>query len=272
MEFSWPLAITVFLLGTAVGSFLNVLVYRMLRNEDWIRGRSYCETCHKQISWYENIPILSYLWLKGRCSRCQTLINPIHPTLELLTGALFLWWYVEGWQVFMAKAWLLPILQPLFWLVIGLVSITIIIADFREMIIPRCSVSLLIILTLLYRLVLILTGEMQAVDLWWSLLWSLILVLVFFFLWWVTKGKSFGFGDVQLALPLGLLLGSWQRIVIGIWLAFLIGAVVGLSLVFSKKKGFRQSIPFGPFLILGTALSLRWGWQLWEAYLKLIGS
>ncbi|MFH2118132.1 MAG: prepilin peptidase [Candidatus Paceibacterota bacterium] len=270
MIFSWPIAIVVFLLGSSVGSFLNVLVYRTMRGEDWVKGRSHCESCHRPITWYENIPIVSYLWLRGRCSHCRKSIDPIHPTLELLTGTLFLWWYVDGWSLFTAEAWLLPILQPLFWLLVGIIAITIIIADFKEKIIPRQSVAVLTILTLCYRFVLIMTGEMQLVDLGWSLLWSLILVLAFFFLWWSTRGKSFGFGDVQLALPLGLLLGSWQRIIIGIWLAFLIGAVVGLTLVFFKKKKFRQAIPFGPFLLLGTALSLRWGYQIWESYLKLI--
>jgi leader peptidase (prepilin peptidase)/N-methyltransferase len=111
---------------------------------------------------------------------------------------------------------------------------------------------------------------MQVADFWWALVWSLALALAFFGLWWTTQGKGFGFGDVQLAFPLGLLLASWQRIVVGIWLAFFIGALVGVGLIILKKKRFGQAIPFGPFLLLGTAISLRWGYQWWEAYVKLI--
>jgi len=270
MSFSWSVAATVFLLGSAVGSFLNVLVYRTFRGEGWVKGRSRCEACRRSIAWYENVPIFSYLCLKGRCSHCRALISPIHPTIELLTGTLFLWWYVEGLPHFSTSAWLMPIIQPLFWLVVGVISVVIIIAELQKSIIPRWSVLLLTGLTLLYRLILVLTGEMQVVDLWWSLIWSLILVLFFFFLWWITRGKGFGAGDVQLAFPLGLLLGNWQRIVVGIWLAFFIGALIGVGLILIKKKRFGQTIPFGPFLLLGTALGLRWGYQLWASYVKLI--
>jgi prepilin signal peptidase PulO-like enzyme (type II secretory pathway) len=190
--------------------------------------------------------------------------------MELLTGSLFLWWYVEGWPLFLADAWLMSVIQPLFWLLVGVIGVAIIISDLQELIIPRWSVLLLTLLALAYRLVSVLVGEMQATDLWWSLVWSALLVLFFFLLWSVTRGRGFGFGDVQLAFPLGLLLGSWQRIVVGIWLAFLIGALVGLGLILVKRKRFGQVVPFAPFLLLGTALSLRWGYQLWTAYVKLI--
>lgn len=96
-------------------------------------------------------------------------------------------------------------------------------------------------------------------------------VLVSFFasLWWFTKGKGFGFGDVKLAAPLALLLG-WPKILVGIFMAFIIGASVGVVLIVMGKKKMGQQIPFGPFLVIGTTLSLLWGEMIWQWYLNLI--
>ena len=92
----------------------------------------------------------------------------------------------------------------------------------------------------------------------------------FFSLWFFTKGKGFGFGDVKLALPLGLILGSWQRIAVATFLSFVIGAIVGVFLISLKKKKFGQTLPFGPFLLLATGLSLVWGYAVWDEYVKLV--
>lgn len=271
MPFFWLIGLLVFALGAAVGSFLNVLVYRTKHGTDWVKGRSVCEHCGRRIPWYENIPVVSYLFLRGECSACGKKIDIIHPFVEVLTGTLFLWWYVAGFLFFRLTSTPMQVIQPLFWLLVGLLFVVIFVSDLKYMIIPRWTIAVLTGATLLYRLALLATGEMQAVDFFWSIVWALLLVGFFFFLWKITRGRGFGFGDVQLALPLGLILGSWQRVVVGIFLAFLIGATVGVGLVILKKKKFKQTIAFGPFLLAGTLLGLAWGFPLWSWYVRILG-
>lgn len=270
MSFFWLIGSLVFVLGTAVGSFLNVLVYRMQRGTDWVAGRSRCERCRKKIPWYENIPLLSYVVLRGKCSKCGKPIDTIHPLMELLTGVLFLWWYAAGYLFFRLTTAPLHYVQPLFWLCVGVILVAVVISDIRYMRIPRWAVIALTGLTLLYRGGLLAMGAMQWQDFVWSLVWSVLLTAGFFALWWGTRGRGFGFGDVQLAFPLGLILGGWQRIVISVFVAFISGALVGVALVAGKKKRLKQAVPFGPFLIFGTTIGLVWGFALWEWYVKIL--
>jgi prepilin signal peptidase PulO-like enzyme (type II secretory pathway) len=270
MSVFWLIGGLVFAMGAAVGSFLNVLIYRTTRGQDWVKDRSRCEHCRKPISWYENIPLISYLFLRGRCSHCGKKIDTIHPLIEMLVGSLFLWWYVAGFLFFRLTSAPMQFIQPVFWLFVGTVSAAIIISDLKHFLIPRWTVLALTGSTLLYRAALILAGEMRPADFFQSVLWALLLTGFFWFLWKVTREKGFGFGDVQLAFPLGLILGHWERILVGIFSAFLIGAAVGMLLVISGKKRFRQAVPFGPFLLLGTLIGLVWGFELWAGYVRML--
>lgn len=271
MNLFWlALGFLIFFLGSAIGSFLNVLIYRSIREQDWVKARSVCEHCHHKIRWYENIPVFSYLFLGGRCSACKKRIDLIHPLIELLTGSLFLWWYAMGFLFFKLTAAPLLYIQPLFWLLVSTIFIAILISDLKYQIIPNWSVLLLLFAVVLYRSILLVTGEMQWLDFIRTIIGTICLTGFFFSLWLVTKGKGFGFGDVKLAIPLGLLLGSWQRIVVATFFSFVIGAIVGIVLVSLKKKKFGQTLPFGPFLLLATGLSLVWGYEIWDEYVKLI--
>lgn len=271
MSFFWLMAVVVFLGGAAVGSFLNVLIYRTLHGKNWVKGRSQCEHCGRRIPWHENIPLLSYFLLRGKCSECRKAIDPIHPVVELLTGIVFVWWYVAGSLFFRLTTAPLQFIQPAFWLLIGVVFIAIWVSDIKHLIIPRWAVVVLTGATLFYRLLLVRSGVMPIADLWSSLGWAVGLTACFFGLWWFTRGKGLGFGDVQLVFPLGLILSTGPRVVVGIFAAFVIGAVVGLTLVGLGRKKFRQAVPFGPFLLLGTVIGLLWGYELWGAYVKMIG-
>ncbi len=268
--FVFLVGLLVFFLGASIGSFLNVLIYRSIRGQDWVKARSVCEHCKHKISWYENIPIFSYLFLGGKCSACKKKIDLVHPLIELLTGSLFLWWYAAGFLFFKLTTAPLLYLQPLFWLVVLIIFIAILISDLKYQIIPNWSVGLLFLAVVLYRFVLLTTGEMQWADFMGSLIGTISLTSFFFGLWFLTKGNGFGFGDVKLAVPLGLILGSWQRIVVMSFLAFTLGAVVGLFLLLIGKKKFGQTVPFGPFLLVATGLSLVWGYEIWAEYVKLV--
>src|SRR5262249_53647315 len=104
-----------FIFGTMIGSFLNVVIYRTLNEESWVKGRSKCESCGKQIKWYDNVPLISYFVLGGKCRACKAPISISHPVIEFLTGTLFVWWYWGGSLFFRLTQQPLGVIQPLFW-------------------------------------------------------------------------------------------------------------------------------------------------------------
>ncbi|MBD3279723.1 MAG: hypothetical protein GF390_03360 [Candidatus Pacebacteria bacterium] len=262
----WLVTICLFVLGAIIGSFLNVVIYRTVQEQSWIKGRSKCEFCQQKIAWYDNIPLLSFFFLKGKCRHCQQTIGFIHPVVEFLTGALFVWWYWGGFWFFRLTQHPFQTLQPLFWLLVGILLLIIFVADLRYLIIPDLAAGALLMITLLYRVSLTMMGVMQLRDLQLAVISSIIITIGFALLWLITKGKGFGLGDVKLVFPLGLLLG-WPKILVGVFLAFFIGAITGIILISLKRKKFGQVIAFGPFLVLGTVLALIWGEVIWHGYL-----
>ncbi len=258
-----------FIFGTIIGSFLNVVIYRSLKDESWVKGRSKCESCGTLIHWYDNIPLLSYFLLSGKCRKCKTPIAITHPVVEFLTGTLFVWWYWGGSLFFRITHEPLRYVQPLFWLVVGLLLLVIVCADFLYYLIPDEAVLLLTGVTLLYRVALVSTGVMQPFDFIRAVIGAIGLSLFFFSIYFLSKKKGMGFGDVKLIFPLGLLMG-WPNMMVGTLLGFLLGSVVGVVLLLSGKKTFKQAIPFGPFLILGAVGALVWGNQLLQWYFHLL--
>ncbi len=258
-----------FFFGAAIGSFLNVVIYRTQKGESWVAGRSKCENCKKQLRWYDNIPLLSFAVLKGRCRFCSTRLSISHPVVESLMGLLFVWWYVVGFLFFQLSQQPFVFLQPIFWLVVGIILLYIIIIDYKYLIIPDTALLVLTVLVVLYRLLLTSSGIMQVSDLLTGIVAMASSVLFFWLLWFGTKGKGFGFGDVKLAVPLALLVG-WPDVLVWLFMSFLLGAVIGVILIFFKKASFGKPIPFGPFLILGALISLIWGNYLVGWYATLI--
>ncbi|MBP7740747.1 prepilin peptidase [Candidatus Woesebacteria bacterium] len=254
-----------FVFGTIIGSFLSVVILRSIAGENWVNGRSRCDSCRKTISWYDNIPLLSFLILRGKCRHCKKPILPLHPMVEMLTGVLFMWWYWGGFLFFKLTQAPYSVMQPLFWLTVGIILIYIFIMDLNYMIIPDKAVIALISLAVIYRLMLSISGIMQPMDLFKTIVAAVISCAFFFCLWFFTKGKGMGFGDVKLSIPLAILLGP-QKTLVGMFLAFLIGAVVGIILVLLKKSKMKAAIPFGPFLIIGTIISLIWGDFIYSWY------
>jgi leader peptidase (prepilin peptidase)/N-methyltransferase len=258
-----------FALGAAIGSFLNVMIYRSVHNQNWMVGRSKCESCGKQIRWYDNIPLVSYVVLGGKCRFCKTPLSLSHPVIEFMTGSLFVWWFWMGSLFFRLTQHPFSVIQPLFWLLVGLSLLIVFFADIRYMIIPDEIVVFLTVITLLYRITLTLAGVMQPIDFVWTILGSVIVSGFFFLLWKVTKGKGMGFGDVKFAIPFGLLLG-WPNVFVGTFMAFVFGAVVGISLMAARKKTIGQAVPFGPFLVGATVATLVFGTHVWQWYIGLL--
>lgn len=230
------------LLGLIVGSFLNVVILRHNTGRT-LSGRSGCLSCGRKLKWYELLPVLSFIIQKGRCRGCQAKISWQYPIVELSTAILFALIYcLIGWQI-----WLLII----YWLIACLLVI-ITAYDFKHQIIPDRFVFAFIALGLIKVI-------FSDAVIWWGLVGGLTTSLPLFLLWAVSRGRWLGFGDVKLALGIGLLLGVTAGLS-ALMLAFWIGAGIGLILIgwgktqlWRKGKSYtmKSEIPFAPFLILG---------------------
>lgn len=237
--------------GACVGSFLNVVVYRLNHNLSPLKGRSFCPRCKKKIPWQDNIPLVSFLFLKGKCRFCHSPISWQYPLVELGTGAVT---YIVFRISYLAGD---DILSTIYYLLITYALIALFVSDFRYRTIPDEIVYPAILISLLYSIYYtpytLLTGIGAG-------LFFLALVLA-------TRGKGMGMGDAKLAGLMGLVLG-FPGIVVALMLAFLTGAIAGVILVSIGKKHFREHIPFGPFLTSATWISLFWEQTIWRFYLE----
>lgn len=250
----------VFILGLFVGSFLNVLADRLPKGESVIKGRSHCDKCKKELAWYDLIPLLSFLMLKGKCRYCHTSLSFYYPIVELTTGFLFMavLLFVLGWDINFIS--IISIITVIYYLFIASILIVIFFSDLRYGIIPDKVILPAILVSFLYLILntnyLILPHVLSAVG----------ASLFFLFLFLITKGRGMGFGDVKFAFLIGLILG-FPNIIVGLYAAFLTGAFVGIILILWRKRKLREAIPFGPFLVLGTMFGLFLGEKLLDLLL-----
>lgn len=258
-----------FALGACVGSFLNVLVYRTERGENWVSGRSHCDECGRQINWYDNIPLISFALLRGRCRGCHKPISIAHPVVEALFGFLFMWWWLLGSFFFRLTEEPFVFIQPLFWLIVGAILIFILVEDLLSMYIPLWSVYALTLLAILYRISLVAFGIMRMEDFLAVIIATLCGTAFFYALHVGTKGRGMGLGDVFLAVPIILLVG-WPRMLVWFFLAFCLGGIVGLLMLLFKKATFGQRLPFGPFMVIAAFLALIWGDAILTWYLAFL--
>jgi leader peptidase (prepilin peptidase)/N-methyltransferase len=262
---------SIFLFGLAIGSFLNVVIYRTLHGESPLEGRSRCPHCKTQIRAIDNIPLVSYILLRGKCRKCKKPISVSYPAVELITAILFVWWFLFGSFFFKLAQFPFAVIQPAYWLVVGLILLSIFFADLTYGLIPDVLVFILGACSFIYRLILTSNGIMQTGDFWSAIVSAFTAFLFFYGLVFLTRGKGMGMGDVKLAFSLGLMLG-WPRTLVGLFLSFVIGAATSLVLVIFKARTIKQTIPFGPFLVVGTLISLLFGNQIWHHYIyKMLG-
>ena len=257
----------IFILGLSIGSFLNVLIYRLPRSLR-LTGRSFCPKCKKKISWYDNVPLLSFILLKGKCRSCHSPIGFQYPVVELITGILFLTTLnlipkqaISNFQLPIAKQQALLISSYLLILTYYLFLISSLIViffiDLKHRVIPDQIIYPTILIILLYQIIShqsLITNHFFA---------AFGAGLFFLILHLITRGKGMGFGDVKLAFLMGLVLGP-AKVVFAFYLAFLTGAFTGVILILTKKKKFGEQIPFGPFLVGSTIVALFWGQEIIE--------
>ena len=258
-----------FIVGLIVGSFLGVVNYRLKVAEDIVFKRSHCPHCKRQIRWYDNIPLLSFVILAGQCRECREKISWKYPAVELLTGLLYAavaWKFLGGWGISAEKILAgNDIVEMSFWLFTVSYLVLIFFHDLSYMLIPDAAVYPAIIVTLLFQYWKYLQGPLGIATLKNPLVGSFFAAIVaslfFFFLIWVSRGKWIGGGDVKLGFLTGAIVG-WPKILFALFFAYMIGAVVSLILIGLKKKTWKSQIPFGPFIVTGILIVMFFSEQI----------
>lgn len=247
--------LVVFVLGLIIGSFLNCLIWRYYKDED-LGGRSYCPACHHQIAWYDNIPLLSFIILRGRCRHCRGRISWQYPLVELATAVFFVLVFRLDW------------LQPNFdWRLLRdfLAVVTLIfvfVYDYRWQLIPTEFVALsggaIFILNIFLGVY------------WFNLILFALIGAVFFLIQYlVTHRKGIGEGDIWLGAWLGVLFPEGATLLLVMFIAYCLGAIVGLTLMSRRRKTWKSALPFGPFLATAAIIALIWARPLIYWYLGL---
>lgn len=257
-----------FILGLLIGSFLNVVILRLPYGQTLL-GRSMCPHCGYRLRPVDLVPILSFLFLNGRCRQCRQSISWRYPVLELLVASLFTFSYVV-----VAPATTLEFLFLLqIWVVVSVCVATFVI-DFEHYLIldsvTFTGFGLVLIIQFIRALV-----EQQTLWSVQSFLYVDMLGLLagsvpFFLLWYFSRGKLLGFGDVKFMVFAGVALG-WPVIVIALLLACWIGAVCAIPLLFLGKKKLKSALPFGTFLAIAVVITVWYGDSLWNWYISLLG-
>ena len=227
-----------FVFGLLVGSFLNVVIYRVPRGESIVKPRSRCPRCGTEIRAHDNIPFLSWLILRGRCRDCKAPISPRYPTVELFTGLIFLVMALR-----FGASWELPA-----YLYLAAIGVALSMIDFDTKRLP----DVIVLPSYIVAGVLLLIPTV--VDSAWD----------DYLRAWLGALALFAFYFVLRGLYLAWL--GWGVLAIGGFLGFAFGAFVGVAVIVSRRGGRKSKVPFGPFMVLGAWTAVLWGQTLWDAY------
>lgn len=261
-------AIFIFAFGLIVGSFLNVLIFRLNTGESVVRGRSRCFSCGRMLGVVDLIPVVSFLVQRGRCRSCGSKISAQYLLVELATGLVFLLVAYRLWDFNAALVSASPylFLQGVFLIMIFSLLIAIGAYDLRHMIIPNQFVYPFIVLSFFYSAI---SYKLLATSTLYPDILSGLAAFGFFAgLWFVSKGRWMGFGDAKLALGIGFLLGPLLT-PLAIVLAFWLGVLISVPIVLKQGGGLKTQVPFGPFLVLATVMSWYAGADILSWYFSL---
>ncbi|TMA82498.1 MAG: prepilin peptidase [Deltaproteobacteria bacterium] len=249
----WPVIAAIFVFGAMIGSFLNVCIVRLPEERSIVRPRSHCPSCGHQIAWYDNLPVVSFVLLRGRCRVCGVRISPLYPTVELLTGALAVaLWMRLGTTLAFAGYFLFAA---------ALVTITFIDLDHR--IIPDVISLPGIVVGLAVSFVSPLVTPLGALL---GVLAGGGVLLGIATGYEMLRGREgMGGGDVKLLAMIGAFLG-WQSVFVTLMVASLIGSIIGVGLMIYQRADTKLAIPFGPFLAGGALVSLFFGDRILAFY------
>lgn len=245
--------ILIFILGLIVGSFSNVCIYRIPRDESIVYPASHCPKCHSNILPKDNIPLLSYILLRGKCRNCKNKISIQYPIVEFLTGLIYLIIYLAFGLSF----------QTLIYIILLSALIIIAFIDLNDQIVPDVislpGVVIGFIVSFFVTYISVINSGLGI------LVGGGIILIIGIAGNIIFKKEAMGGGDVKLAAMIGAFLG-WRYIIISLFLGFFLGALAGIILILSKIKKREDMVPFGPFIVLGSLITLLWGGQIISWY------
>ena len=243
------LYIMIFLIGISIGSFLNVCIYRIPKKEDIVFERSHSMCCGNVLKWYELIPLFSFLVQGGKCRNCKTELSAQYPLIELLNGLIYVW-------IFIVKGFC-P--ESILFCICASVLIVISVIDWRTFEIPF-GCNIIIGILGIVRVFLNLAH-------WYDYVIGFFAVSgLFLIIYWITKGRGIGGGDIKLMAAAGLLLG-WQNILLSLMIGSIAGSVIHLALM--KIQGKDRVLAFGPYLAFGIFISMLYGNDIITWYLGM---
>ncbi|MGM0472411.1 MAG: prepilin peptidase [Bacillota bacterium] len=242
----------IFIFGLIIGSFLNVVIYRLPQDKSVIFTRSNCPNCQMELGVLDLIPILSFIIMKGRCRYCNTKISYQYPVVELVTGLVFLLLF-QQYQLS---------IELLIYLLLSSLLIVSAVIDFKHQIIPNQITYTGIIVGLIFS---VLFNHLSFI----SAFWGLIIPAGFLFLITIITKGGVGMGDIKLVGMIGTYIGA-KSTMMGIFLGSLIGSMIGLLLIGLKVVDWKERVPFGPFLALGNLVMVIKGQVIIRLYLELI--
>ena len=243
--------IVVLLFGVVIGSFLNVLIYRIPKGEDFVKIRSHCMSCGYELQWYDLVPIFSWIMLGGKCRKCKTRLSVQYPIIEALNGALY---------VLIVGLYGLSIESLLYcFLFSALIALSVI--DFRTYEIP-IGFNIFILTLGLVRVATDYSNWLQ------YLIGFLVVSVPLLILYYATGGRGIGGGDVKLMAVCGLLIG-WKLILLSLGLGCIIGSVIHVIRMKASKAD--RVLAMGPYLSAGVMIATLWGESLIDWYLRLSG-
>jgi leader peptidase (prepilin peptidase)/N-methyltransferase len=256
------IALIFLILGIILGSFINAWVWRIENDLSVAKGRSMCPHCKHKLAWYDLVPVLSYVALKGKCRYCKAKISRQYPIIELTTGLLFMSTYIllspasiQGW------------VQLGIILLISILLVAAYIYDAKHMELPEIFMLPAIALGVVYiGLNIIWQGYTAMIP---QSIAIAVFVLAYVALWYFSKGQWLGAGDIRLAAIMALVLTP-KQLLVGVFAAYLIGSIYGVSIIIKSKKKRGVKVPFGPFLIIGFYFGLFFGTQIANWYLSFI--
>lgn len=270
--------IAIFVLGVVLGSFVNALVWRLheqarhkkpsapfAKDLSIVKGRSMCPRCHHTLAAYDLVPVFSWLWLRGNCRYCHKPISPQYPAVELLTGLLFTLSYVAWPLSFDAVG----VVRFGFFVVFTVFFVALALYDIKWFLLPNKLVFPLIGLAGV-QIVLLSIWQRSFGDFWQPVAGAAIVYGLFWGLYRVSKGEWIGGGDVKLVIALGLIAGSPVHALLVVFTASLLGTLASFPLLLKGRKGMKQHIPFGPYLLAGCFLVVLFAMSALSWYLRLL--
>lgn len=245
--------IYLFIIGAVIGSFLNVCIHRIPLEKSIVTPRSGCPRCGAIIPWYYNVPILSYLWLRGQCHNCKQPISPLYPFVELL-NAVF---YVLLFRYF-------GISIPFFvYAIFGSITIVLIFIDYYHRLLPHVLTIPGILIGIVSSFVNPLIRPLDSLI--GVAVGGLVPLVTLLLYKWIRKREGMGHGDIVMLAMVGAFLG-WHQVLIVLFFSSLLGSLVGIVMILILRKDSNYMLPFGTFIGMAALAAIFWGPRLWNIY------